>query len=106
MRDDHEAFKALGAKILVVTRHDADKTREYWSKEKLPFLGIADPEGSVTKRFGQQWKLLSLGRMPAQLVVDCQGKLALAHYGKSMSDILPNEQILSVIKQLAPCSDR
>ena len=100
MRDDFDSFKALGTEILVVTRHDVQKMKDYWSKEKLPFRGISDPEGKITKRYGQQWKFFSLGRMPAQMLVDCQGSLALSHYGKGMSDIIPNAQILESLKQL------
>ena len=51
-------------------------------------------DADITDRFGQQWKLLSLGRMPAQVLVDCQGKVALTHYGEGMSDIIPNERIM------------
>lgn len=101
MRDDTLAFSSLGAEIIVVTRHDREKMQAYWKKEKLPFVGISDPEGTITSRFAQQWKLLSLGRMPAQFVLDCQGKIALAHYSKSMADILPNESVLQAVRALS-----
>lgn len=100
MRDDYAAFRSLGAEIVVVTRHDEEEMREHWSKNKLPYPGVADPQGQISERFGQQWKLFSLGRMPAQVVVDCQGKVALAHYGKGMSDIIPNARILETLRAI------
>lgn len=100
MRDDYDAFSSLGAEILVVTRHGREKMQEYWKKERLPFVGISDPEGRITARFAQQWKLFSLGRMPAQFLLDCQGRIALAHYGKSMADILPNDSVLQAVNSL------
>lgn len=98
MRKDYETFKAAGAEILVITRHEQQKMREFWSKEKLPFVGVSDVEGKITARFAQQWKLFSLGRMPAQFILDCQGKIALSHYGKSMSDILTNDSVLRAVR--------
>jgi peroxiredoxin Q/BCP len=98
MRDDYHDFTALGAEIIVVARHEKEKMRAYWKKEKLPFLGISDPEGKITSRFAQQWKFFSLGRMPAQFVLDCQGNIALAHYSKSMADILSNRAVLQSVR--------
>ncbi|MCB9554939.1 MAG: redoxin domain-containing protein [Deltaproteobacteria bacterium] len=100
MRDDYQRFEAQRGQILVVTRHDSATMRAYWRKEKLPFRGIADPDGKITAAYGQQWKLVSLGRMPAQFVVDCQGKIALSHYGKSMADIPPNDEVIATLRRL------
>jgi peroxiredoxin len=100
MRDDYASFTAQGAEIVVVSRHDADAMQAYWRKHKLPFPGISDPQGKITERFGQQWKLFSLGRMPAQVIVDCQGKVELAHYGKGMSDIIPNERVVEKLRAI------
>jgi peroxiredoxin Q/BCP len=103
MRDDHEAFKKLGARIVVVTRHDPARMRAYWAEHKLPFIGVPDPDGAITERYGQQWKLFKLGRMPAQFVIDCQNKIAFSHYGSSMSDIPKNARMLEVIRGLSNC---
>ncbi len=103
MRDDHAAFRAAGARIVVVTSHDLAKMQAYWAEHKLPFLGVPDPEGLLAKQYGQQWKLLKLGQMPAQFVVDCQGKIVFAHYGSGMSDIPENQEMLRLIKTLPPC---
>lgn len=100
MRDDHAAFERLGAAIVVITRHDAEAMRKKWREARLPYPGVADPEGQITARFGQQWKLFALGRMPAQVIVDCQGKVALAHYGEGMSDIIPNAEVLDRLRAL------
>ena len=41
--------------------------------------------------------------MPAQFVIDCQGKIAFAHYGSGMSDIPKNARMLEVIRGLSGC---
>jgi peroxiredoxin Q/BCP len=104
MRDDYARFRALGTEIVVVTRHDAAAMRAHWHKERLPYLGIADEQGRITARFGQQWKLHKLGRMPAQLIIDCAGTVAFAHYGASMSDIPDNARMLALIGMLPGCA--
>ena len=103
MQRDYDAFQKLSAEIVVVTRHDAATMRDYWTQNKLTYLGVPDPEGRITSRYRQQWKLFRLGRMPAQFLVDCAGKLAFAHYGTSMSDIPQNAQMLKLISNLDSC---
>lgn len=100
MRDDHARFEALGARVVVVTRHDKEEMVAHWKKEKLPYAGVSDPDGHLTDAYGQQWRLFKLGRMPAQFVVDCQGKIAFAHYASGMSDIPKNEAMLELMKGL------
>lgn len=100
MRDDHKAFRSLGVHLVVVTRHDAKEMLKYWQKEKLPYIGVPDPEGVFTSAYGQQWKLFRLGRMPSQFVVDCRGTIAFAHYASSMSDIPANKKMLEVLRRL------
>ncbi len=103
MRDDYQRFRELGAEIVVVSRHDAERMREHWRTNRLPYLGVADPGGEVSARYGQQWKLTQLGRMPAQFVVDCRATIAFAHYAGGMSDIPRNERMLELIRGIDGC---
>jgi peroxiredoxin Q/BCP len=72
----------------------------YWKSHKLPFIGLPDPTYSVLKRYGQEFNLFKLGRIPAQVLIDKQGVVRYAHYGKSMSDIPENEEILEIVQRL------
>ena len=72
----------------------------YWETNELPFVGVPDPKHTVLDRYGQQVKLLKLGRLPAQVVVDKVGTVRYAHYGRSMSDIPPNQEILSLLDDM------
>jgi len=103
MRDDYPSFEDAGAQIVVIATHDRDKMKAYWTEHKLPYLGVPDPQEQLTRRYGQQWKLLKLGQMPAQFVVDCGGTIVYAHYGSSMSDIPTNKEMLRLIRALPPC---
>ena len=102
LRQDYEAFNAREAVIIVVGPEDADAFRRYWQKERLPFVGLPDPEHSVLKLYGQQIKIFKLGRLPAQVIVDKQGVARYVHYGHSMSDIPSNQSLLKILDYLDP----
>jgi peroxiredoxin len=100
LRQDYDEFVARDAEILVVGPDDRRAFQDYWSKEDLPFVGLADPTHTVALRYGQEVKLLKWGRMPALMIVDKASQVVYAHYGDSMSDIPPNHEILAVLDGL------
>ncbi len=64
-------------------------------------IGVPDADGKLANLYGQEWKIVKLGRMPALFVIDRQGALAFAQYGKIMSDIPENNEMLKVLDALA-----
>lgn len=100
MRDDFEKFRQRKASVTVIVPHDAPRVKKFWEEERLPFTGIPDPEGKLGRLYGQQWKTLKLGRMPAVFIVDTEGRIALARYGENMADIPRNEELLALIEKL------
>ncbi|NLZ18520.1 MAG: redoxin domain-containing protein [Desulfobulbaceae bacterium] len=100
LRQDFEAFAKLSVKILVVGPEDTEAFRTFWQKEKLPFIGLPDPQHAVLRPYGQEVKLLKLGRMPAQFLIDRKGLVRFAYYSNSMADITDNAIILTAIRQL------
>jgi peroxiredoxin len=101
MKRDFKEFTLRKTTIVVVAPHSAEKIGEYWKKEALPMIGVPDKEGKLAKLYGQEWKILKLGRMPALFVIDRNGSLAFAHYGKSMADIPKNMEMLKLLDGLA-----
>ncbi len=77
-----------------------ERFRRYWAEHRLPFIGLADPEHRVAGQYGQEVKLLKLGRLPAVVVVDREGIVRAAHYGGSMRDIPANETLLATLAAL------
>ena len=100
LRQDYQEFLNREAEIIVVGPDSESAFKEYWQKEALPFIGLADPTHRVAKRYGQQVKLLKFGRMPAMMVIDKAGQVRYKHYGDAMSDIPPNPQILAILNEL------
>lgn len=100
LRQDYPEFVKRNAEVIVVGPEGPQAFSRYWEEESLPFVGLPDPEHVVLKRYGQEVNLFKLGRMPAQAIVDRDGVIRWIHYGHSMSDIPPNEELLSLLDSL------
>ncbi len=97
LRRDHGQFEKRGARIVVIGPEDRNAFLKYWKAHDLPFTGLPDPEHRVLDLYGQQVRLLKLGRMPSMAVVDREGMLRYVHHGSSMRDIPPNETVLGLL---------
>ena len=100
LRQEYHQFTEHEAEILIIGPEDAREFKTYWGKEKLPFIGLPDPKHRVLNLYGQEVKLLRLGRMPAQMIIDKQGMIRFAHYGNGMQDIPSNNELLHILEQL------
>ena len=105
LRDEHEEFTGRGAVVLAVGPNARAVFEHYWQNEGIPFIGLPDPEHSVARLYRQEVKLFKWGRMPFNCIVDGKGHIRYAHYGKSMSDIPSNEELLQVIDDLNASSE-
>ena len=101
MRSEYPEFVKRGAELLNLGPDDAHKYRSYWDEHRIPFPGLADPDHRVAKLYQQPFRLLKLGRMPMQLVVDRAGVIRYRHDGGSMSDIPEGSELLAVLDGLA-----
>ena len=86
--------------ILAVGPNPPETFMQYWQKERIPFIGLPDPEHRIALLYRQEVNLFKLGRMPLNCVVDAGGYIRYAHYGSSMSDIPSNGDLLQVIDEL------
>ncbi len=100
LRQDYQEFVARNVEVVVAGPEDAKAFAVYFQKESLPFIGLPDPKASVLKLYGQEVNLFKLGRMPAQVLIDKAGVARFVHYGHNMTDIPPNEEILSLVDQI------
>ena len=100
LRRDYAEFVGRDAEVVVVGPEDQDAFRRYWQQHELPFVGLADPTHAVARRYGQEVKLLKLGRMPALMIVDKAGQVRFQHHGGAMSDIPPNKAVLAVLDEI------
>lgn len=85
--------------------NDVETFKRYWVSEKIPFIGLPDPDHWVASMYRQEVNLFKLGRLPLNCVVDAKGYVRFAHYGSSMRDIPANEELLQVIDKLKASSN-
>ena len=100
LRRDYDEFVKRDAEVIVIGPENKEAFTGYWEKEGLPFVGLPDPGHTVLRLYGQEVNLFKLGRMPAQVIVDRTGQARYVHYGHSMSDIPPNEELLALLDGL------
>ena len=100
LRRDYQSFADRETVIVVVGPEPQKLFVDYWTNHQLPFIGLPDPEHRVLKLYGQEIKLLKLGRMPAQVIIDKTGKIRFAHYGHSMSDIPANAELVEILDKI------
>ncbi len=100
LRQDFAEFEKRDSTILVIGPEDAAAFARYFSQHDLPFTGLPDPTHTVLDLYGQQINLFKFGRMPAQVLIDKAGLARYIHYGRSMSDIPSNPEMLVLIDEI------
>ena len=100
LRQEYQEFVKRDAEVIAIGPENSKVFADWWREYEMPFIGLPDPEHSVSKLYGQQVKILKLGRMPAQLIIDKKGMIRYKHYGGSMADIAENSDLLSKLDEL------
>jgi peroxiredoxin len=100
LRQDYDTFKNKQAEVIVIGPEDTEAFKEFWQREKMPVPGVADPRHIIAELYGQEVKIMKLGRMPALFIIDRDGLIRFRHHGKSMSDIPSNKEVLELLDSL------
>jgi peroxiredoxin len=100
LREDYSLFVERETEVLVVGPEGPRRFRQVWEREGYPFVGLADYKHLVAEIYGQEVKLLKLGRMPALLVVDKEGMIRFVHFGHDMADIPENDELFALLDRL------
>jgi peroxiredoxin len=100
LRQDYQQFVSRNTEIIAIGPETAQPFAHWWHEHQMPFIGIADPEHVIANMYGQQVKLIKLGRMPASLIIDRSGAIRYKHFGESMADIPQIQEMLSLIDSL------
>lgn len=100
LHHDYPKFVERQTEVIAAGPDSKQSFRDYWVVQKIPFIGLADPEHEVARQYEQEVNLLKLGRMPVQILIDKQGIVRFVHYGNSMADIAENDEILRMIDGL------
>jgi peroxiredoxin len=100
LRQDYQKFAENNTEVIAVAPDDARALKDFWDNEQIPFIGLPDPGHKVGDLYKQEVNALKLGRMPALFVIDKQGVIRFKHYSSSMSDIVPDKKLLSLLNTI------
>lgn len=121
-------WSAQGLAVVAVFQSPVESITQYVGRQDAPFPIVADPEMALYRRFGveSRWGgLLSqrvitavlrafhkgfwpgkvegpAQRIPADFLIDAQGRIALAHYGSDIDDHMPLDTIAQWISTQHP----
>jgi len=100
LRQDYQEFVDRDTVVIAVGPDSQQAFISFWEQNDIPFIGLADPDNQVARKYDQEVNLFKLGRVPAQLIIDKTGVVRFVHYANSMSDIPEDEVILEKIDQI------
>jgi peroxiredoxin len=105
LRRHADEFLVLNVAVLIVGPEGESSFAAYWRKAGLdaaglPFVGIPDPEERILELYAQPKRLLRLGRMPMQVLIDTNGEVRWQYTGSSMRDIPDMDQVLEECRKL------
>jgi len=100
-RDNIYAFKGIGAEVVGISVDDVESHKEFSDKYKLPFVILADEEGTTAEAYGvlRDWKLIQIASRQS-FIIDPDGVIA-KHYEKVDPDT-HTEEVLTDLKALMP----
>lgn len=98
-RDNIYAFKAIGASVVGISVDDVESHKEFSEKYKLPFIILADEDGTTANAYGvlRDWKLVQIASRQSFLV-NPQGVI-VKHYEEVDPDT-HTQQVLDDLKNL------
>ncbi len=97
---DTYSFTQKNAVILAVGPDGQHTFKRYWLENNLQFYGLTDVKSKVAALYQQEADVFELGKMPAIFILDKEGIIRYVHYGDSMSDIPPNQDLLSTLDRI------
>jgi peroxiredoxin len=125
LTQQHKALQASGVEIIVVFSDAAEQVKKYLAKRPRPFTMICDPELELYNKYGVQKSTSALfkaifldfpeifrgfingGRpsnnphvtlVPADFLLDTDGRVVQTYYGKTTADHIPLENIKAFAK--------
>ena len=98
-RDNIYAFKGIGAEVVGVSVDTVDSHKDFSDKYKLPFVILADVDGTTAGAYGvlRDWKLIQIASRQS-FIIDPDGVIA-RHYEKVDPDTHTDE-VLADLKAL------
>ena len=101
MRDDHDRFTALGARVVAIAPETLDSAQRFLEGNPMPFPLLVDHNHAVFDSYDVVKALQSLGQRPAVFVVDADGVVRFNVIGTQQWQIPGNDEVLDVVRSAA-----
>ena len=98
MREAYQQFIGLGASVLMITSTDAQQSKIIRQNLGLEMPLLIDPECTVFRQYGTGQALGA--PLPAQFVIDAQGKLRFQHLFSFVHHNATPERLLWALRNL------
>jgi peroxiredoxin len=101
MMRDLKKFKELDTELYIITADRFENARRlevFYLKKQAPIY--FDTKHEIVTLLKQDVKILTLGRLPAILIVDKKGIVQYAYYGSSFIDIPSNRELIRTLKRI------
>ena len=85
-RDSYEDFTDLGAEVIGISSDSSSSHKRFGARHNLPFVLLADSEGTVRKMFRVKGHLMNLLPGRETYVVDTQGKVIMVYNNMNASN--------------------
>ncbi len=97
-RDSYQAFKNLGAEVIGISSDSKASHDAFAKKHQVPFILLADQDGSVKKAFGVK---RTLGILPGRVTFLIDKRGVVRHVFSSQTRMDAHvEEVLRVLKTL------
>ncbi len=100
LRQNYQKYLNRDTEIIAVGPEQAREFTTWWHANKMPFIGIPDPQHKIARLYGQKVNVLKFGRLPALVVIGKDGNIYFSHYGDSTADIVSDEEVISILDKL------
>lgn len=99
LRREADTLAAHDTEVLITGPEKPDAFKRFWTDNAMPFTALPDPDHTLATLFGQEVKILKLGRLPSQMLIRQDGILAYAYYGDTMADIPSVSDIIEALNE-------
>lgn len=99
LRRELDGYADRHTAILIIAPDQPDALREFWMREEIPLICLADPDHRVASRYKQKVEFRR-GRMPLVVIVSWDGRIRYRHDASSEADIPANSTLFAILERI------
>ncbi len=97
LHQEIDFFKSKNTNLVVIVPENEASLTKYLNKNSINLNFVSDSTHKIADKYNQAVKLLKLGRMPAQVLLDKNLNVVFEHHANNMKDIILESEIFKDI---------